>query len=182
MLLLFTWSWSNIFGRSSWVQSVFRDLSVISVSVGVSSGLPGLSPLRMRSASSPPSTRRGARKDLTKMLGVAGGRSLVTGWNRLCFFFLFSGLDASRRTFESKSVAWFPGRCATWSWRNRSRTPSESSGATAPCQKQRGPRTKVSVSRTDTRCRWTLKRAGGVSGAIRAVKWLNGDSRGVGAY
>lgn len=49
---------------------------------------------------------------------------------------------------------------ATWSWRNRSRTPSESSGATALCRKQRGPRTKVSVSPTDARCHWSLKRAG----------------------
>lgn len=35
---------------------------------------------------------------------------------------------------------------ATWNWRNLFRTPSARSGATAPCPKLRGPRTKVSVT------------------------------------
>lgn len=148
---------SNLFSRSSWVLSVFRNLSIISVSVGVSSVLPALSPLRMRPASSPPSTRRGARKALTKMLNVAGRRSLVSGWNRLSF--LFSGLDASRRTFNRKVSPGFlvGARHGAEEIDLRHRASPPELRRRVGNSVDHGQRW---ASRTDTRWRWTLKRTG----------------------
>lgn len=100
---------------------------------------------------------RGARKALTKMLNVAGGRSLVTGWNRPSF--LFSGLDASRRTFNRRvSPALLLGA-------RHGAEEIDLGHRASPPELRRRVGNSVDhgqrwASRTDPRCCRTLKRAG----------------------
>lgn len=146
------------------LKSVSRGLSVIWVSVGVSWG--ERQPRRHCACALHPHLRPHveiARKNLTKMLNVAGGRSLVTGWKKdFGFFnFYFSGLDASRRTFNCKSVAWFSLVGA----RHGAEEIDLGHRASPPELRRRVGNSvdhgqRWARPRTDTRCRWSLKRAG----------------------
>lgn len=77
------------------------------------------------------------------MLNVSGRWSLVTGWN---WVILKDAHTEEPCRFSPKSPQVYARAHTppTWNWRNLFRTPSARSGATAPCRKLHGQRTKVS--------------------------------------
>lgn len=88
-----------------------------------------------------------------KMLIVSGRWSLFTGWNWVILAYQLLNKFGGTHTEEPCRIkdSLYPGFGAdtppTWNWRNLFRTPSVRSGATAPCRKRHGQRTKVSISK-----------------------------------
>lgn len=118
--------------------------------VGVSQAFTSLPALRMRPASSPPSTRRGSWKleqrcSASRVAGVLSpGETGLSGRTH----------TAETSTFSRQTAPRFLRAATppTWNWRNLFRTPSARSGATAPCRKRRGQQTKVSVMHQNVVC------------------------------
>lgn len=119
------------------------------------------------------------------MLNVAGGRSLVTGWKKDFGFLIFIFLDWTHHggRLTARVSPGFP-----WSVRDMELKKSisdtervlRSYGAVSETAWTTDKGERVPAPTHDAVGAWN--ELASVAGEIRAVKWLNGDSRGFGAY
>lgn len=111
-------------------------------------------------------------KALTKMLSVAGRRSLVTGWNRLLFRLL------NRTLHRGGLTAWFPGWCRLVPWLVRDMELKKSISDTERALRSYGAVSETAWTtdkgeRPAGTCWWTVRRADGGAGSGETVKrWL----------